>query len=80
MPSQAGGEAEEAAGRRRGRVMTFDAERGLGTVQDVQGREIPFHCTAIADGTRTIDPGTEVSYQLRPGHRGRWEAGDVHPA
>lgn len=58
----------------RGVVVSFDEERGLGSVRDELGRELPFHCTAIADGTRRIDPGTEVSFLSAPGHLGRMEA------
>lgn len=58
----------------RGVVVSFDEERGLGSVRDELGRELPFHCTAIADGTRRIDPGTEVSFLSVPGHLGRMEA------
>ena len=57
-----------------GRVTSFDAKRGLGTVTDVDGDEFGFHATAIADGTRTIAPSTEVSFIAAPGLRGRYEA------
>jgi cold shock CspA family protein len=58
-----------------GRVTSFDARRGLGTVTDVDGDSYDFHATAIGDGSRRIDPGTDVSFVVRPGHRGRYEAG-----
>ena len=57
-----------------GVVVEFDEERGLGTVRDQVGRELPFHCTAIADGSRRIAPGTTVSFLAAPGHLGRMEA------
>ena len=63
----------------RGRVGTFDDTTGLGTVDTADG-PVPFHCTAIADGTRTIATGTTVTYRLVPGHRGRWEATDLTEA
>ena len=59
---------------RRGRVLTFDGARGLGTVQDEDGRSWPFHCTRIADGSRAIDPGAHVVFDVVPGAPGRWEA------
>lgn len=59
---------------RRGRVATFDDAAGLGTVVDEAGTELPFHCTAIADGTRTIEVGTEVVFDVVAGRLGRWEA------
>jgi cold shock CspA family protein len=57
-----------------GRVTTFDARRGWGTVTDSEGTEFEFHATAIADGSRLIEPGTEVSFNVVAGHRGRYEA------
>ena len=57
-----------------GVVATFDDFRGYGTVWALDGRELFFHCTAIADGTRTIPVGTPVTFVVVPGHRGRWEA------
>jgi cold shock CspA family protein len=59
-----------------GRVASFDEARGLGTIAvdgDGDG-ELPFHCTAIADGTRTIAVGERVRFEVTPGPRGRWEA------
>jgi cold shock CspA family protein len=62
------------AGPHLGRVASFDATRGLGTVGDDAGAVYAFHATAIADGSRRIDVGTRVSYSLVPGHGGRHEA------
>jgi cold shock protein len=56
-----------------GVVTDFDEPRGLGTV-DGGGRSFPFHCTALLDGTRTVAVGTSVTFEVRPGGRGRWEA------
>jgi cold shock CspA family protein len=67
------------AGPRLGRVASFDATRGLGTVTDDSGAVHPFHATAIADGSRRIDVGTRVSYSLAPGHGGRHEARTLVP-
>lgn len=41
---------------------------------DPSGRTLPFHCTAIADGTRLIDVGTPVTYLVAAGLLGRLEA------
>jgi cold shock CspA family protein len=57
----------------QGRVTAFDARRGWGTVTDDQGAAFDFHATAIADGSRTIPLGAEVTFLVRPGHRGRDE-------
>lgn len=64
---------------RRGIVAAFDAAAGFGTVRDDDGAEHFFHCTAIADGTRTIAPGTAVTFVVVPGRLGRWEAAAVSP-
>jgi ''Cold-shock'' DNA-binding domain. len=66
----------------RGTVTDFDERRGLGEVTaGPEGDEVtyPFHCTAIVDGSRTIVPGTPVSFAVRPGGMGRWEATAVAP-
>lgn len=63
-----------SAGPHLGRVTSFDERRGLGLVTNLEGVEFDFHATAIADGTRTIAPGTEVNFIVVPGHRGRYEA------
>jgi cold shock CspA family protein len=60
----------------RGAVATFDEERGLGTIES-EGQTFPFHCTQISDGTRTIAVGAAVTFEVRPGHLGRWEAAAV---
>ncbi len=57
-----------------GRVTAFDARRGLGTVTAADGSAYDFHATAVADGSRWIDPGTAVAFLVVPGHRGRYEA------
>jgi cold shock CspA family protein len=57
-----------------GRVVAFDGHEGLGEVAADDGTTYPFHCVAIADGTRTITVGTTVSFELAPGLPGRWEA------
>ena len=55
-------------------MTSFDARRGWGTVTDTEGAELEFHATAIVDGSRRIDPGTRVVFDVTPGHRGRYEA------
>ena len=62
-----------------GVVTLFDEARGLGTIEG-SGVTYPFHCTQIADGTRTIAVGIAVTFAVVPGHRGRWEAADLEPA
>lgn len=59
---------------RPGSIAEFDDEKGFGTVRDDDGRTYFFHCTAIANGTRTIDEGAAVVFDVVPGRLGRWEA------
>jgi hypothetical protein len=59
------------------RVVAFDEHRGLGEIECADGRRLPFHCTAIADGTRTVPVGAIVSYVPTVGPLGRAEAGAV---
>lgn len=63
-----------------GRVATFDDPEGYGTVtsDDPAGTWF-FHCTAIADGTRAIEVGAEVQFEVVPGRLGRYEATDLRP-
>ena len=68
-----------AAGPHRGRVASFDRARGLGTVDDDEGKSLGFHATAIADGSRRIEVGTTVVFTVTPGHRGLYEARSLVP-
>jgi cold shock CspA family protein len=63
-----------------GRVATFDDHRGRGEVEARGGLRFPFHCTAIADGSRTIAEGTDVQFQLMIGPLGKLEAIAIAPA
>jgi cold shock CspA family protein len=61
-----------------GTVVAFDAQLGFGDVEDAETkRAYFFHCTQIADGSRTIPVGAAVSFRLAAGGLGRWEARDV---
>lgn len=71
--------AHSSGAHRRGRVTEFDGDAGYGTISDDQASWF-FHCTAIADGTRSIAVGEDVAFVLAAGHLGRWEARDVRPA
>ena len=66
--------------QRTGTIAVFDDPRGIGECIDETGRRYPFHCTAIVDGTRTIEVGTAVRFGVRAGSRGVWEAVDVERA
>jgi cold shock CspA family protein len=71
--SAAGGE------RRTGVVAAFDDAVGFGTVRLDDGAELFVHCTAIADGSRTVAVGAAVTVVVVPGHLGRYEAADLRP-
>jgi cold shock protein len=60
-----------------GTVSDFDEAKGYGTVRAADGRDLFFHCTQIADGTRTIPVGVTVEFEVVPGRNGRWEASDI---
>ncbi|HEX6425746.1 MAG TPA: cold shock domain-containing protein [Acidimicrobiales bacterium] len=62
-----------------GVVHAFDEARGLGEVRAYDGTALPFHCTAIADGTRTIPVGQAVRFRVAAGRLGRWEAARITP-
>ena len=46
---------------------TFDDHVGRGEIEARGGMRFPFHCTAIADGTRTIAADTPVKFRLVTG-------------
>jgi len=60
-----------------GTVAAFDEHKGWGSVRTDEGRELFFHCTQIADGTRSVAVGAEVDFEMGPGPGGRWEAYEV---
>jgi cold shock CspA family protein len=60
-----------------GVVTAFDDAAGLGTITSDGGATYAFHCTAIADGTRTIAVDTAVEFEVRPARGGTYEAGEI---
>ena len=60
-----------------GQVVAFDERRGLGEIRATNGTHYLFHCTAIADGTRTIAGDARVEFALVPGPVGAFEAGAI---
>jgi len=65
--------SRQAKSQKHGKVKEFDEERGLGIVE-AEGSEWRFHCTQIADGSRTIAVGTAVAFDVAAGMPGHWEA------
>jgi CspA family cold shock protein len=61
-----------------GSVTSFDGAVGLGVVTTDDEVDYPFHCTQILDGSRDIEVGTSVSFELAP-RLGRWEAVELDP-
>jgi cold shock CspA family protein len=64
----------------RGRVAEYDDHKGYGYLATADGGRLFFHCTAIADGTRTIPVGVDVEYEPVTDPRGQPEAANVRPA
>jgi cold shock CspA family protein len=62
-----------------GNVVRFDDRRGIGEIAGDDRQVYFFHCTVIADGSRTIAVGTAVEFEAVPGHQGRWEAASIVP-
>ena len=60
--------------------MQFDERRGLGEIETTEGGRYLFHCTAIADGSRTIATDAPVRFRLVIGPLGALEAAAIHPA
>jgi cold shock CspA family protein len=59
----------------RGVVIEFDDAKGYGIVSDAStGARYFFHCTQIADSTRTTSAGTDFEFDVVAGRRGEWEA------
>jgi cold shock CspA family protein len=59
-----------------GVVATFDEGRGLGTIRG-EGAEYSFHCTQLADGSRSVRVGQAVTFAVVPGRLGNWEAASI---
>lgn len=58
-----------------GVVAAWDDRRGYGTIRaDDTGAEHFFHCTQLLDGSRTIEEGARVEFDVVAGRLGRWEA------
>lgn len=64
---------------RGGTVASFDDAVGLGRVTAEDGTDLGFHCTRIADGTRTIAAGSAVDFEVVAARHGRWEASNLRP-
>ena len=64
----------------RGTVTVWDDPRGIGEVTADDGTVIPFHCTAIADGSRQTDVGAVVHFSTKAARLGQWEAVSITPA
>lgn len=62
---------------RFGVVDVFDEERGIGQIVADDGSRVPFHCTAIADGSRRVAVGAAVLFVPAAGHGGSVEARHV---
>jgi hypothetical protein len=61
-----------------GVVDSFDERRGDGEFVSDAGERFYFHCVSIADGSRTITPGSRAAGERRVGLRGRDEVTALH--
>ena len=61
-----------------GKIAAFDRDRGRGEIEGAAGR-FRFHATRVANGSRTVAVGTEVEFEVTPGHLGEWEAVNLRP-
>ena len=75
MTELAHGTSRRGAGS-RGVVTAFDERAGLGTIDGVDGSTYAFHCIEIADGSRSVIVGADVSFDLLA-KLGRWEAANI---
>ncbi len=58
-----------------GTVTGFDESQGLGEIESGStGERFPFHATQLADGTRWIEIGAPVQFEVSAGGLGRYEA------
>lgn len=64
---------------RRGAVSAFDEPSGIGVITADDGDDVAFHCVSIADGTRVIDVGAQVTFDVML-KLGRREAVAIRPA
>jgi cold shock CspA family protein len=60
-----------------GVVVAWDEHGGYGAVRSEDGTEHFFHCTQLADGSRTTEVGQAVTFDVVPGRLGQWEAANV---
>ncbi|MGC8481201.1 MAG: hypothetical protein ACP5PJ_06595 [Acidimicrobiales bacterium] len=63
----------------RGRVVEFSEHVGLGVIESTAplSTRYPFHCIDIADGTRTIELGKPVLFDVATGVGGSLIACDI---
>jgi CspA family cold shock protein len=66
------------AGLNIGTVVEFDSHVGLGALEAQDGTRYAFHCIEIADGSREIEVGADVSF-VPLAKLGRYEAADIRP-
>jgi len=68
--------SHRADGVLTGVVRKIDVAVGLGTIEQPDGTTHAFHVIEIADGTRTVDVGAEVTFDLLA-KLGRYEAANI---
>lgn len=63
-------------GRFHGVVAVYESDSGLGIAESAGDRWL-FHCTSIVGGSRSIEAGTDISFEVGPGGPGRFEAFEI---
>lgn len=55
----------------KGKVVRFNSEKGYGFIKSEDGKDVFFHHTALAmKGFRTIEPNTEVEFDVEETEKG----------
>lgn len=62
-----------------GKVKWFNSAQGYGYILHIDGREVYFHYTSIADQAKDFAVGYAVTYDLIETRQG-WEAANVRRA
>jgi cold shock CspA family protein len=77
MSTAGGSTSTGTTGPFYGIVTIWDDPRGIGQISRDDGAEFGFHCTAMADGTRSTEVGRRVVFLLKPGPLGLYEATQI---
>ncbi len=71
-------ELQRASSRTRNGRRPSTSRSAWASIAGADGVDYPFHCIEIADGSRSIDVGADVSFDVLA-KLGRWEAANIRP-